>query len=515
MPAYNPLVYVFDSNMKSTNGFRYIVELYRAVSQPVKIAEFKIGPRPGDGYGYIDISGILKNYVDKALTFGSADYDATLNTAFGYNIHIGEEYLFNAFYSGVTNVGGFMAFNFPNGHGVSSSAIGQNIRTQNNFTPYPDSRQNINGVWLIQSVPNANQIVTSIPWGVITGNPISALCPGFMFFADRRTFRKTGLFKINSSTVLNVALGLDEYKDYIDAPSSPWAANSAAGELLTNMPLTGFTATLNQHLYVHAYARPTTGVEFVYFENSNGMVFRRAYSSTLPEVKGFAVGPGNYGTLIQVSGPTGTLIEPNTEWYEYWVRNTAGTWQSQRHRVNLDRRCAINEYQILFMDRKSSWSSYAFQLRRKEAIEVEKSMYRKEIPKTLTPSWVTLDRADQGTTIYHSRFTKRFELNTDWMNDAMSLYFEELLTSPYCYVNWGDGKWYSVIVEPGTFETMRYKNERLIRKTITCYASIEDPVQTAASITPYIGKGYNLADGYQDAVAGDIVVEVKPGPGLG
>ena len=150
------------------------------------------------------------------------------------------------------------------------------------------------------------------------------------------------------------------------------------------------------------------------------------------------------------------------------------------------------------MDRKSSWLSYAFQLRAQENIETEKKTYRKEIPKINTPSWVTIERDDRGTQTFHSSFKKRYILNTNWMNDDMSVYFEELLTSPYTYINFGDGKWYGCQVEDGTFETVRYKNERLIRKTITVYPSIESPVQDASTITPFIGVGYNIGDGFVD-----------------
>ena len=114
----------------------------------------------------------------------------------------------------------------------------------------------------------------------------------------------------------------------------------------------------------------------------------------------------------------------------------------------------------------------------------------------MTPSWVTIQREDKGTQTFHSRVQKTFELNTDWMRDAMSVYFEELLTSPYTFINFGDGKWYGCQVVDGTFETMRYKNERLIRKTIEVYASIESPIQTAGTITPFQGAGYNLSDGF-------------------
>jgi hypothetical protein len=505
-PAYNPLVYVVNSNLKSNPSFRYIVEILSATPVAGKIAELKIAPRTGDGYGYVDISGILKNYVDKALQFGTIDYDASLNTSFRYTLRFSEEFLFSANYTGVFNLNGFMCFQFASAHGVPTSSVGLSFRAENGFSPYPDSRQNINGTWTIKSVPNSLQIETTVPWGLVTGNPISAQCPGTFTYLDRRVTRaKFSLSR--SGWVFNVALDTDQYKTHVDSAVTAWQDDSAQGELLTNLPLTGFTATLGQHLYIHSLDVPSNNADWIYFKNSNGAEFRRAYSSSLPVVKGFAVGPGNYGAVTLVSG-AGGLIEPSTEWYEFWVANTAGTWLSKKYRIDLDRRCRIEDIQILFMDRKSSWGSYAFQLRKLENVTTEKTLWRKEIPKVITPGWVTMDRADSGLSVLHSKIKKTWQLNTNWMNDAMSVYFEELLSSPYCYINFGDGKWYSCLVEDGTYQTLRYKNERLIRKTISCYASLDTPVQDAGTITPYIGQGFNLRDGFQGATPADLVLPV-------
>ena len=514
-PAYNPLVWVFDSNLKSSPSFRYIVEIWTSLSPVVKVAELKIAPRNGDGYGYVDVSGIVKNYVDKSFPplngIYDSDFDAGSNTVWNFFIKFGEEYLYNVNYLGVFNVGGFMTFKTTAPHGLNSTSVGSTIKATNSFQNYNDSRNNLNGFWTVKDVSVADEIQTTTPWGVATGNPVSNNCPGQIVFANRQTVRNFTIPTPNQM-VINAALSLDQYKDYVDAAVSPWTDNSAAGELLTNMPYTEFTATLDQYAYIHAFTQPTNaGVQWVYFQNSNGDIFRRNFPGGSQYAKGFAVGPGNFGTLTPVSG-TLPLIKPNTTFYDVWVSNGVGTWQSRGYRFNLDRRCAINPIQILFMDRKSSWLSYAFQLRQKESIETIKSQYRKEIPKTITPGWVTLDRSDAGTTTFHSRFIKRFELNSNWMNDAMSVYFEELLTSPYTYINWGDGKWYSVQVEPGTYETMRYKNERLIRKTITVYKSIEDPVQDASTITPFIGKGYNLEDGFIEVGQGDIIIPIGDVP---
>jgi hypothetical protein len=499
-PAYNPIVYVVNSTEKSRQGFRYIVEIKSTGAFPYVIGSLKIAPRVGDGYCYVDVSGILKNYVDKALVLDT-DYDATSDTVFPYSVEFGEEFQVTAGYNTVRDNNGFLTFVRTSApHGLTNLDVGAPIVATNGFTPYTDSRQRVNGFHTIKSIPNGFEIETTTPWSVI-GTLVGPV-GGTWRFADRRVSRFTNLAKA-TGTVVNAALGLEEYKTYIDSAISPWQNDSAAGEILTGLPLDGFEATLDQHVYLHVFNKPTTNTEWCYFTNSGGSVFRKATSGLLQIVKGVGVGPGNLGTLSLVSG-SGNLIEPDTKWYTVQFRNTSGSWVSQTHKITLDRRCAINNIQILFMDRKSSWGSFAFQLRNRESVTVEKSTFRKEIPKTLTPSWVTVNRDDRGTQTFHSRAQKSWELNTNWMGDAMSLYFESLLSSPYTLINWGDGKWYACQVEDVSgFVTERYKNVKLIRKTIKISLSIEDPVQTAGTITPFQGAGFNANDGFVEPAPSD------------
>jgi hypothetical protein len=502
-PAYNPIVYVFDSTEKSRAAFRYIVELYDQTGG-AKIADFRIAPRTGDGYGYIDVSGILKNYVDKALVFNT-DYDATNSTAFRYRIHIGEEYLLTAGYDNVVDVGGFLTFQrFTSPHGLTPLDIGSTIEARNTFQFYNDGRQRVNGFHVIKSIPSGFEIQTTTPWSLVSGPIVWSQLQGLWNFAGRRNFIAPTITRL-TGIVLNQALSLDQYKTNIDLLFPAWRLNGISHSLMTNMPETEFSATVSQHAFLHAYNESPNIVNFVYFENSNGGVYRRAFTSpNLPIVTAFAVGPGNLGAPVQLSGPVGPVIQSNTEWYDVYVAGSVGNRLCKKYRFNLDRRCKINDIQILFMDRQSSWLSYSFQLRQTENIETNKMTYRQETPKVSTPGWVTIQRTDKGTQTFHSSFKKRHVLNTNWMNDAMSVYFEELLTSPYTYINYGDGEWYGCQVEDGTFETLRYKNERLIRKTISVYASIDAPVQDAGTITQYIGRGYNLGSGFTPPGPGDI-----------
>lgn len=513
-PAYNPLVYVFNSNLKGNAQFRYVVNIKTVAAVPFTIADFRVAPRNGDGYGYIDISNVIKNYVDKALILGTTDYDATKDVTFSYQICIGEEYLLTAGYNSIYDLNGFMTLSRVNPHAVTSADIGSQLICTNSITNYPDARQRVNGFQTIRSIPNSNDIQTTTPWSVFAFSGPQTV-GGIWRYAGQRNIVVPDQVCI-TSTVLNAALSLDQFKDYVDSATSPWDNNSAAGQLLTNMPQTKFFATLDQHAYLHVYNRPvTSNTEWCYFTNSNGETFRRRFASVIPVAKGFAVGPGNYGALTPVSGVL-PLIKPDTTWYDVQIRNNAGTWVSQTYRFNLDRRCAINPIQILFQDRKSSWLSFAFQLKLIQNIETEKNTYRKEIPKTSTPGWVTIDRGDRGTQTFHSRYRDIYDLNTNWLNEEMSLYFNELLTSAYTYINFGDGKWYGCQVEDKTEQVPLRQNDPLMRRTVRVYPSIENPVQDASTITPFIGKGYNVSDGFiTPAPDGWNPRDVQPGPPIG
>jgi hypothetical protein len=82
---------------------------------------------------------------------------------------------------------------------------------------------------------------------------------------------------------------------------------------------------------------------------------------------------------------------------------------------------------------------------------------------------------DSGRTTYHVDLSKDFTLNTNWLTDAESVYFEELLTSGYTFVKI-DGQYFACQVQETSFEVQRQKNKNLIRKTITVKLSVDTPI---------------------------------------
>jgi hypothetical protein len=161
---------------------------------------------------------------------------------------------------------------------------------------------------------------------------------------------------------------------------------------------------------------------------------------------------------------------------------------SEKIRVNIQN-CAgdKNNIQILFQDRAGSWSSFAFPLNVNQKVDNEKKSYRKPIGDVNLTKGYNYDTYENERPTYQVDTLKSFTLRTDWLNDEMNLYFEELLSSPVMYINFGDYKkenlieptpeyWYACEITNPSQETIRLKNKRMFNRTIEVKLSSNDSI---------------------------------------
>lgn len=495
--AYNPIIYEFDSTNKNQPGFRYIVELYNIINVASagfnvagsKITEFRVAPAPFHGRGYVDVSKVLSNLVDKSLQFQSI-YNATNSSMINYNVRIGEEFQANWAFNDYIFSAGSIALTTDSAFGpgfsnlTHSFSVGDQIFIDMNTT-YNDNRDNLNGYFTVTGILSNKTVVINLPFSTVGSGPAS---PGKITYADGRKTRLLNLANTGKTPqqALNMALDVDELKETLDSTNWKWLLNSPTKELLTDLP-DEFSMHETQSGYAHAYDNDNNNAFWMYVENSEGEVFRKVISSGAGSlIRGFSYGPGNIGPLIPTVG-TLPLIKPATKWYKFWTANGADVRTSKEYTINVDRRCLIEPIQILFMDRKGSWSTFMFDLRQKRRLTTEKQSYRKEFgfrqAGVQTFNWFTFNKTDQGLTNYTSRGQLQFELNTNWLDSEQNMYFEQLLTSPYTFVNFGapvnqlsSNAWKACIVEDGQFETELQRNRKLIRRTISITPAIEDPI---------------------------------------
>lgn len=458
-PVYNPVVYYIDSTNKNQPGFRYVVDLYSAGTAN-KIAEFRVAPRPNDGYGYIDISKILQTQLSFDFSPSAFSTYKALNSFVNYDIKFGEEYNVNwTFTDTQFESGNITRFNQTPNSVPHTFIVGDQIIVSQTLDYIP----NAEGLHTVKSVPDAYNVVIDVPFIV------SPLNPGVIAYADNRKTIFRDLSSIEECIAFNGALSFKNFPNYSFLNYALDNTVSNTRSLLTNMPVSGFWATPTQDLWVNIMKKSTDNInQRIMFTNSNGESFYSdAWSvgvnnSTITQG---AIGPGNAIALVSLSGATFPLIKSNTEWYDVKIFTPSISATTKTYRINIDRRCKIEDYEIVFQDRMGSFMSFAFQLKAEETGNIERMMYTQQLG-DLSGSKFSYDSTGRGSVITNVKLKREIKLNTNWMSEEMSVYFDELLTSPVTYLK-VDGKYYACIIKDSTYRVERQRNKNLIQKTVT------------------------------------------------
>jgi len=479
-PAYNPLRFIVDSTNKSLAGFRYIFDIYEAGTAN-KIAQYKPIPTFGTGYGEEDLSKLLQNKVSWDINTEITSSIGAPNSAYKYDVKIGEEYTFFDLYTAsLADSGGNVQITMPN----SFVAGDQIIITQADGGAANPQLEGLHTI-ISASFPS---FVVNVNWSTIT----NAAIDGSITYADKRKVNTPDITELLGYTVFN---GAYRWLDWTTFDNTDYVLNSPTSEWLTNQPTRDFHCTLGQDLYLNIIN--PKGADRVIFENSNGATFYKAISS-MSEIVQVAVGPNNYGILVG----TGDLIDNTVEWYEFYFSNSAtlGQQDSVKYRINLDRRVLISEYHILFLDRMGSWSSFAFQLKSYERGDVTREVYNQDVAGYVNGAdeW-TYNTEEFGFRSMNINVTKSFDINTNWMTQNMAQYFEELVTSPQTflkivnYVTTEDGiplidedgcpihipestLYQPCIVNNNSYEVYNQRNKNLIKQSLSVRLANQDNI---------------------------------------
>jgi hypothetical protein len=459
-PAYNPVKFIIDSTNKNLDGFKYIFDVYNGANL---IGRFKVLPNFGTGYGELDLSKFVSSYVswdfEPSVT---SDYDA-VNCYYNIEVKTGEEYLAQFNYtSALTGSGSAVRVNVTN-----TFIVGDQI----NITQDDGGVANplLEGLHSVINV-DPSWFEVAVPWSSVTDANVN----GSVVYADQR---KNIAYAITTFDRKNVFNGARSFVQFTTYDQNTYNLNGDKKEWLTNQPQTEFSCTMGQDLWLNFKGR--LGKK-VMFENDNGDSFYKLIT-TNSTIKGVAVGPNNFGTLVGA----GQLITPTTQYYEFWYEDTAQF--SVKYRVNIDRRESITEYDLVFLDRMGSMSSFAFQLKTIERGEVTRDEYNQDVKGFVSGGEWNYATTEFGNSTFNLNSVKTYELNTNWLTDEMSVYFEELITSPQVFMKKVEyscpgtevvtgGPYVPVIVTNNTYEVFRQRNKNLIKYTLVVKLANNDAI---------------------------------------
>ena len=456
-PAYNPIKFLYNSTNKNNLGFKYIFDVYQSGTSN-KIAEYRVYPRFGDGYGEIDLSKLLQNKVSYDFDQTLTESDPATNSYYKYDLKVGEEFVVSYTYTAnLVNNGGNVQITPTTAHTfVVGDQIVLNAGVANSA---------INGLWTIIAVSGT----TNFTINALFSNVLNPTDNGVVNYADNRKTITRDIVTTLNKYVFNGAINWAGFRTYNEAD---FIANNASSRLLTDLPKNGFRVTEYQDLWVNVMNDfVTTG--FMVFGNSDGDIFAKPITDNAL-ITQVGVGVNNQGTLTPLVG-TLPLIKSTTTSYSFVYVDSSYNDQSLIYTIDIDRRCIIEPFEITFLDRLGSFGSFAFQLRAYEQGNVEKTTYKQDVTGYTDGGMWTYGTDEKGSRVINPTVTKTIQLNTNWLTVEMDNYFQELMTSPETYVKI-NSRYFACIINETSFEVARQKNKNLIKRSVTITLSNQDAI---------------------------------------
>lgn len=456
-PAYNPIKFLYNSTNKNNLGFKYIFDVYESGTSN-KIAEYRVYPRFGDGYGEIDLSKLLQNKVSYDFDQALIESDPATNSYYKYDLKVGEEFVVTYSYTAnLVNNGGNVQITPTVAHTfVVGDQIVLNAGVANSA---------INGLWTVIAVSGT----TNFTINALFANVLNPTDNGNVSYADNRKTVTRDIVTALNKYVFNGAIDWAGFRTYNEAD---FIANNPSVRLLTDLPKNGFRVTESQDLWVNVMNDfVTTG--FMVFGNSDGDIFAKAITDNAL-ITQVGVGVNNQGTLTPLVGSL-PLIKPTTTSYSFVYVDSSYNDQSLIYTIDIDRRCVIESFEIAFLDRLGSFGSFAFQLRAYEQGNIEKTIYKQDVTGYTDSGMWTYGTDEKGSRVINPMVTKTLQLNTNWLTIEMDNYFQELITSPEVYIKIGS-QYYACIVQENNFEVARQKNKNLIKHSISVMLSNQDAI---------------------------------------
>jgi hypothetical protein len=324
----------------------------------------------------------------------------------------------------------------------------------------------VNGLWTVIAISGT----TNFTINALFANVNDSTANGTVNYADNRKTITRDIETALDKYVFNGALPWSEFNYYDE---SQFILNNAAAQLLTNIPSrSGFRVTPTQDLYVNILNNfVTTG--FMVFGNSDGDIFAKPITDNAL-ITQVGVGANNLGTLTPLVG-TLPLIKPTTTSYSFVYTDASYNDQSEVYTIELDTRCKIEDFELVFLDRLGSFGSFAFQLRVYEQGTVNKDVYKQDVQGYTNSGMWTYDSQDYGSRVINPTVEKTYQLNTNWLTVEMDKYYQELISSPQVYIKI-NSQYYACIVQETAFEVARQKNKNLIMRSVSVMLANQDSI---------------------------------------
>ena len=240
------------------------------------------------------------------------------------------------------------------------------------------------------------------------------------------------------------------FTKFKDFTTNEYLLSSSSIEFLSNQP-SSLKVRSDEYRWLYAWMSTTDTSKRAYFArvityNSANAIIQTAdclnvYSgiSVPANDKFFKFSSGGANLNLIVGGQLLTGAQPiitaTVAKYTVQMFNGSGTAISELQTYVIDDDCSrYSLYTFIFMNELGGFDTYSFIKADKREVSINRGKMKQIVGK-ITGSTYTYAKKDRQDTIFNTTLKDRITVNSDWVTDDISVWLEQLISSPMVYVD--------------------------------------------------------------------------------
>lgn len=459
-PVYNEIIFVAsESDASELTEFEIVANVS---VEGTPISTIKVQPNPS-GYSIFDIHRILESELTFDFTPEDLNDTATMDT---FQLNSDTLKYYNVEFYGEGRAGNSIAIADTGGFTRISTNIVHGLSPGDTITIIDSSVSGYNKTSTITSVPSTTSIVTDMVF-------ISTTTSG-----DGKILRGDGAKWTLASTTTTTKYIFNGISKWVDFPSYDFTdlTLSALNDVLyCSLDQTKtFDLDINSRLWINMFKDtmdPAAFVADLTVTTDNG-----SYTITNPYITAASeaqksqmmkIGPydlTNTNSTVVVNSGSLPMFDSDTT--NYTVSYTYGIVFTQTYSFNIVDYCSrFDKYNFLYLDRDGCFIPTTFNLLSKTSKTLKKTNYKKGYGSFNGTTW-GYNTYDRGSKRLNTEIKEVINITSDWVNEYMSGFVEDMLESPEVYVVDPNGNWQAVNILDTNYTVKSRVNDKLINHTI-------------------------------------------------
>lgn len=250
---------------------------------------------------------------------------------------------------------------------------------------------------------------------------------------------------------------------------------SGGSAILSDMPAGQYFNSSSTHSYQYLLNDTSGSVYFAKiqtYDTSNNLLGTyliensyQASSAIADKLIRIDVGQQSLNSVTLYSGVQ-PVITASVNKYTVEMTNFAGS--STTDQYTYTRECtwhSTTPIDLYFLNRKGGFDNFTFKMQRTQFSDIKRDTLQKNLGSLTATTW-SYASSDRGTTVFNTKINDRWKLESDWIDDAQSIWLQQLVESPEVYYHIGS-RMHPVVIKNNSYEIKTIKNmEKLFNLSV-------------------------------------------------